>query len=84
MICRNCKTEMNEQRINYLMKSYFICSNCLENRIEFKKERVKIAWLKLYPKQALKNGYVFISITEELTVLYFKLIPKEDYEGKGL
>jgi len=37
MNCRKCNIEMNEQKKQkMIMKSYFICSKCLEHRIEFK------------------------------------------------
>lgn len=80
MKCRNCNIDMNEQRSNKLMNSYYTCSKCLEHRIEFKREFIKDGWLKTYPKECEKLGFVFIPVTEETKVLYFKIIPKEAYQ----
>lgn len=76
MICRNCEIEMNEQKKQkMIMKSYFICSKCLEHRTEFKNRHFLEAWLKVYPSTVLKFKFKFEAVTQEETVIYFKLIP---------
>jgi len=76
MNCRKCNIEMNEQKKQkMIMKSYFICSKCLEHRIEFKNKHYLEAWLKVYPSTVLKFDFKFEPVTQEETVIYFKLIP---------
>lgn len=79
MNCRNCEIEMNPQkRQKTVMKSYDICSKCLEHKIEFRNKHFLDAWLIVYPSTVSKFNFEFNPVTREETVIYFKLIPKEE------